>query len=97
MAQLFLDQFNAIENPYGVVISNVDCNNGILSIDLEGSLLPDSDYTISLRNIMGTDTYTNSISDMSQNFNVNGLSKGMYVVVLSINGVEIDSRKIVIK
>ena len=97
MAQLFLDQFNAIENPYGVVISNVDCNNGILSIDLEGSLLPDSNYTITLRSIMGTETYTNSISATSQNFNVDGVSNGMYVVVLSVNGVEIDSHKIVIK
>ncbi len=88
---------NLAETSDAVTLSRVTCNNEILHVELEGRLTSDSNYSITLRNIMGTDSYTNSMSGTSENFNLERLSKGMYVVVLSVNGVEIDSHKIFIK
>lgn len=99
-AQLYPDQYDILdisENYRSVVLSAVSCSKGTMHVELEGNLLSNVPYTITIQNIMGTETYNYPISSLSEDFNVEEVAKGIYALVLSSNGVEIDSQKICIK
>ncbi|MDE6235215.1 MAG: hypothetical protein K2M56_05640 [Muribaculaceae bacterium] len=100
VGQIYNDMYMPLdmaENANAIVISKAVCNNGNLHIEFEGTLLEEANYTLTVRNIMGVDSYTCPINALTQDIPVNLLNKGMYVLVLSANGIEIDSQKICIK
>lgn len=96
VAQLYPNQYEALEDFGNPLISQAIYSNGILHVELD-SYMSNKEYTLTLRSIMGTETYNYSMQETSQDFNANEVVKGMYVLVLSYNGVELDSQKIYIK
>ncbi len=100
VGQLYPNMFEPIgfsQTTNSVVISSAVCTQGEIQVELEGNLSTNSRYSLTIRNILGTDTHSYEMSDNKITINRDNILSGLYVIVLTADGVEIDSMKLLMK